>query len=112
MLITTAMNHGLWANRCLLTNHTLGEDSGDLMLGCHILRAPPSTTQGFHVAQRELSPPHPCPTVCVCVLAPPLLTQQNKQPFWAETGAEAYYTDAFGMMGEANSLHVWREAEP
>lgn len=57
------------------------------------------------------SRPHPTPAQ-VCVLAPPLLTQQDKQPFWAETPAEAYYMDAFRMMGEANGLHIWREAEP
>lgn len=104
----TAMNHGLWASRCLPTHHTLGTDSGDLMLVVTYSGPLPAPPKASTVPRGSC--PHPTPAR-VCVLAPPPLTQQDRQRFWAETLAEAHYMDALGMMGEVNALHVCREAE-
>lgn len=102
----TAMNHGLWASRCLPTHHTPGTDSGDLMLVVTYSGPLPAPPKASTVPRGSC--PHPTPA---CVLAPPPLTQQDRQRFWAETLAEAHYMDALGMMGEVNGLHVCREAE-
>lgn len=102
----TAMNHGLWASRCLPTHHTPGTDSGDLMRVVTYSRPLPAPPKASTVPRGSC--PHPTPA---CVLAPPPLTQQDRQRFWAETLAEAHYMDALGMMGEVNGLHVCREAE-
>lgn len=80
------MNHGTRAHRCLLTHHTPGEGSSDLMpIVTHSgpLPAPPSAPS----AQRELSPPHP---------RSPLHTQQDLGPGAGE--------EALGA-GEESSFH-------
>lgn len=89
------------------TSHP-GTDSGDLMLVVTYSGPLPAPPKASTVPRGSC--PHPTPAR-VCVLAPPPLTQQDRQRFWAETLAEAHYMDALGMMGEVNALHVCREAE-